>query len=131
MELLREVLYAIIIVVVPVLTKYIIRFIQDKTTEVNAKIDGTKYEVMKKYVDDSSAMIVDVVKMVNQTYVDKMKADGTFTKEAQIEAFNMAFKTAKSMLTEDARNAICAICMDVDTYLRTGIETAVLDNKAS
>lgn len=124
--ILKDTLYIIITVWLPVIGVYVSRFLTVKKEEILANI---KDEKVKEYIDDALKAIESAVIATNQTYVDSLKKAGKFTEESQKTAFIMAKKTAMTMITEDARKAIAEIYGDIDTFLNTFIESYVKENK--
>ena len=122
MEILKDILYILITTAVPVLVTYLCKFLYEKWTEIKAKVENEK---VSNTLDQVVLMVLDCVEKVNQTYVDSLKKNGKFTKEASEEAFKMCKETALSMLSEDAAIIIKEVYGDVDVYLDTLIESLV------
>ena len=57
------------------------------------------------------------VKLVNQKFVDQLKKDGKFDKEAQKKALQEAIKTAKAMITDEVADIIRDRFGDFEMYL--------------
>lgn len=66
---------------------------------------------------------------VSQTYVDELKRQGKFDKQAQETAKQMAIDKAKSLITEEAKNAVTLLYGDFEAYLNSQIEALVRENK--
>ena len=122
MELIRNLLYIFITACVPVLTTYLCKFLYTKWTESKANIQN---EQIRDTLDKVTNMVLDVVQSTNQTYVDELKKNGQFTKEAAEEAFNKSRDTAILMLSDDAIEIINDVYGNVDVYLDTLIESLV------
>lgn len=122
MELVKDLLYILITAAVPVLTTYLCKFLYTKWTESKVNI---KNEQIQDTLDKVTNMVLDVVQATNQTFVDSLKKNGEFTKEAAIEAFNKSKETAVKMLSDDAVTIITEMYGDVDVYLDTLIESLV------
>ena len=60
-----------------------------------------------------------------QTYVDALKAENAFTKEAQLEALNKAKDTALAVLSPAAVQFIADVYGDLNAYLIAKIEETV------
>ena len=69
------------------------------------------------------------VKLVNQRFVDQLKKDGKFNKEAQEEALKEAIKTAKAMITNEVADIIKDHFGDFQTYLVAMIEKTIANLK--
>ena len=94
---------------------------------LNTKIHN---ETIEKYITFAGDIVTQAVKETAQTYVDSLKKTGAVDEIAQREAFNRAKETALKMLTKDAIEAIEMVYGDINTWLRSTIESAVNDNKA-
>lgn len=117
-ELLIKLLYAVIISVVPILTKFLTDYIKN----LKFKIES---EMQNKYIDEVKNIISDIVLSVNQTFVERLKKEGAFTKEAQEEAYKMAYATALILVQGKAKEVITNVYSDFDTFLETQIESYV------
>ena len=122
MEFVKNLLYILITAAVPVLTTYVCKFLYTKWTESKVNI---KNEQIQDTLDKVTNMVLDVVQATNQTFVDSLKKNGEFTKEAAIEAFNKSKETAVKMLSDDAVTIITEVYGDIDVYLDTLIESFV------
>ena len=122
MELIKDLLYILITGAVPVLTTYVCKFLYAKWTESKVKIENEKISTT---LDGVVTMVLDVVEATNQTFVDELKKNGTFTKEAAEEAFNISKDKALKMLSNEAADIIVKVYGDVDVYLNTLIEATV------
>lgn len=91
----------------------------------------------KKVKDDKLARIISRVEnivsktviLVNQTYVDALKVNGKFDKEAQKAAFEMCKERVLAMLNNESIKAIAETFGDFDEWIRTLIEAYVRDEK--
>ena len=122
MQILKDILYILITTAVPVLVTYLCKFLYEKWTEIKAKVENEK---ISNTLDQVVSMVLDCVEKVNQTYVDSLKKNGKFTKEASEKAFKMCKETALAMLSEDAKKIITMVYGDIDIYLDTLIEATV------
>lgn len=140
MELFREfmngALYAVLTVALPVLVKYCITFIQNKIAAVQAeKIKseaeklGIDIDLLNKYIDMAEDAVYHAVMDTNQTFVDTLKENNAFTKEAQIEALNKALDKAKTRLSADAKKILVEVYGDLNVYLTTSIEALIGSTK--
>lgn len=125
-EILQNVLYLILVGIVPLLVKYVVTFLQVKIAENSAKIDNDKLE---QYLFAATDALEKVVLSINQTYVDTLKLQGAFTEDAKTTAKNMAIKKAKELLTEESKKAIELLYGDLTEYLDISIEALVRKNK--
>ena len=112
-EILCDILYFIISFILTVAAAFVIRYI-------NAKTDS-------QYKDEVTDAVTAAVTYVQQVYVDRAKANGSFEKQNQIEALNMAINTAAALLTPEASSYLHRRRSEdeANDYLRTLIEEAV------
>ena len=128
MELLVQIFQVCIIPLLGILTKYLIDFLNAKRQEINQTVDN---ETAIKYNNMIFNTVTDCVIATNQTYVEALKAQGTFDAEAQKIAFQKTLDAVLSILTDDAKEYITEAFGDITVYLTTLIESSVNKNKAS
>lgn len=124
-EMLNNVLYVVLTAILPVVATYLVNLIKVKIKESNAIEEATKNEDMSNLVKDALADVMDAVLYVNQTYTDALKKHGEFTKEAQEEAFNLAYTEAMNMISDGAKKAIEEMYGSFDKWLVLKIESSV------
>lgn len=122
LTLLYEILQVCIIPLLGVLTTYIVKFINVKSEEIKATTDS---ELAAKYITMLTQTISDCVIATNQTYVDALKKDNAFTKEAQEEAFKKTYEAVLATLTDDAKDYLAEIYGDLNAYIKNKIEAEV------
>ena len=125
-EILSTILKTVLIPILPLLTTYLIYLLNTKINELKEKINNEKFN---KYLDMLHELITSNVIMVNQTFVDALKKDGIFTKENQIEAFNIVKTNVLNSLQTEAILILKSVIDDLDTYINTEIEASVRINK--
>lgn len=125
-EALHEILYVLIVIILPLLVRYVVVYLNVKTKEYAEKMEN---ETLRKYVEDANEVIASIVLAVSQTYVDAMKKAGKFTPEAQEIAKNMAIQKAKELISEASRNAIITMYNDFEQYIENQIEALVRETK--
>lgn len=128
-NVLENICYIIITGCSIALARYIVSLINKKVDEIQIGTEIQNYDKLNKYVDSAQKAISNVVLSVSQVYVDSLKAQGSFTKEAQTAAKKKAIETAKSLITEESKNAIIILYGDFDSYLDSFIEAVVRENK--
>lgn len=69
--------------------------------------------------------ITSAVIATNQTYVDTLKEQGKFDKEAQTNALMRTYEAVMTILTEDAQKYLNEIIGDLRLYIINGIEERV------
>ena len=60
-----------------------------------------------------------------QTYVDSLKKNGSFDKDAQIEALTRAKDIALSQMTQELKDFITTNFGDLDNWLTIQIESSI------
>ena len=135
MELLKEVLSIVVYTLVTGCTVVIVKKFLDAA---NAKIDEiqvatklSEYDQINVLIDQAQSVVTSIVQSINQTFVDSLKASGSFTKETAIEAKNKALEMANELITDEAAKAIEKMYGNVSTYLDVLVEQTVnkLKNK--
>lgn len=119
------------IVLIPLLgtvATFLIFLLKAKKDELVAK---QKDEKAKKYIELLNQTITDCVMATNQTYVEALKAQGSFDAEAQKEAFRLTYEAVRSILSEEVQTYLSEITTDLTAYITTKIEAAVATNKPS
>ena len=125
-ELISTITKTVLIPLLIALTGFLVKWINAKANEAKDKIKDDKYYL---YIDILQELVTKAVIMVNQTYVDALKQDNAFTKEAQIEAFNKVYETVITSLSEDVYTYLEQIIGNIDDYLTVLIESAVKAQK--
>lgn len=126
LNLLQDILEVCIIPLLGVLTAYLVAFIKSKSEELRNKTDN---EITDKYVQMLSQTITDCVIATNQTYVEALKKDNAFTKDAQKEAFQKTYDAIMLVLTDDAKEYLTEVYGDLTAYITMKIESQVNTNK--
>ena len=126
MKLLYDVFNLCIVPLVGVLTFYLVQYIKAKGNEISANVDN---ELASKYIVMLTTTITDCVVATNQTYVEALKKEGKFDKEAQCKAFQMTYNAVMDILTEDAKEYLNNFYGDLSLYLSKRIEAEVVANK--
>lgn len=126
LPLLYQILEVCLIPLLGVLTAYIIKFINSKSKELQNKVDS---DTADKYIQMLTDTISACVIATNQTYVEALKKENAFTKEAQKQAFDMTFNAVMDVLTDDAKEYLTHIYGDLTAYISNKIEAEVQINK--
>lgn len=79
--------------------------------------------------DEITSRLEDAVYATTQTYVDDLKASGSFDKEAQVHALSMALATLLGSLSQEAKDYIQEKFGDTEAYLTGRIEAEVKRQK--
>ena len=126
MNLLYDILDLCVVPLIGILVAYFVKYVNAKGKEISSKVDN---ELAAKYITMLTTTITDCVIATNQTYVDALKAQGKFDKEAQEKAFQMTYNAVMDILTEDAKEYLANIYGDLTLYLVKRIEAEVVANK--
>ena len=124
--ILSEIFQVCIIPLLGVLTAYAVKFIKAKADAIATSQEN---EIVDKYVLLLADTISDCVIATNQTYVDALKEQNAFDKEAQAVAFQKTFDAIMAVLSEDAKEYLAHIYGDLTAYITARIEAEVKANK--
>lgn len=125
-EFLLALLQSIIVAAVPVITVYACRLLAAVGKHFREKI---KADSAKRLLDEAIEAVNTAVIKTSQVYVEALKQSGTFDLENQKEAFKMSYETAKSIMTQEAKDFITSAYGSLDDWLATQIEASVNRNK--
>lgn len=115
LNVLSVLLTAVIIPLISIAGTQLIKFI-------NSKIKNNE---LAKQLTTATTIVTNAVRVVFQTYVDALKKNGSFDKEAQIEALNRAKNIALSQITEDTKSYIEDKYGDFNNWLTIQIEATI------
>lgn len=105
---------------------YLVALLKKYTAQLQQK---NKIDTVDKYINIACDAVAQAVTYTAQTFVDALKAEGTFTKEKQIEAFNIAKDKALNILGEAVIDILDEIFDDTEAWLDTKIEQACRELK--
>ena len=126
-SLLYTIVEVCIIPLLGVLTVYLVKFIKDKSVEIQNKVDN---DTADKYIGMVAETISACVVATNQTYVEALKKEKAFTAEAQKEAFKQTYDAVMNILTDEAKLYLAELYGDVTSYITIKIEAEVNKSKA-
>lgn len=127
LPILYQIVEVCIVPLLGVLTAYIVKFIKAKSAEIQNKVDNDTADKYIAMLDDTiSACVI----ATTQTYVEALKKENAFTKEAQQEAFDLTFNAVMDVLADDAKEYLTNIYGDLSTYISNKIEAEVNLNKS-
>ena len=121
-DFVTTLLAAVISTAITVATPYFVAFLKRKGTQA---AEQAKNEKSKQYIAEATKAVTTAVTAVSQTYVDALKKENAFTKEAQTEALQKAKDTTLAIMSIEAKDFIAAAYDDLDTFLTAKIEEAV------
>ena len=122
MALLYQIFELCVSPLLGVLTMYLVQYIKMKSKEIADKTDN---DLADKYIQMLADTITTCVIATNQTYVEALKKQGKFDKEAQKEAFKLTYNAVMAVLTDEAKHYLAAIYGDLTAYITTRIEAEV------
>lgn len=125
-ETIMQLLMAVMTAAIPVLTAFLVKYINQKKDELSAQTDSTKWQW---YIDEIADAITAAVSATSQTYVDALKSAGKFDLAAQKEAAQKALASALAAISPAAKAFIEQMYGDVTEYLTTRIEAEVRKQK--
>lgn len=105
---------------------FAINYLKKRSAQIKDEADNA---LVTKYADMVTDTITNCVIAVNQTYVDALKKQDAFTKEAQEEAFKMCYNNIVGLLSTDVQKYIIETFGDLEIYLTTRIESLVNTSK--
>ena len=96
---------------------------------INSKIKNNKAADL---LTTATTIVINAVRSVFQTYVEALKKEGSFNKDAQIIALNKAKDIALTQMTDDVKDYLVTTYGSLDTWLDTNIEATIniLKNKS-
>lgn len=124
--MLNQIFEVCVIPLLGVLTTYLVMYLRDKSKQLQEKVDN---DLADKYIQMLTDTICVCVIATNQTYVESLKKQGKFTKEAQDEAFRMTLDAVLAILSEEAKEYLTVIYGDLNAYIKQMIEAQVNQNK--
>ena len=128
MDLLKQVFEVCVIPLLGILTAYVIKWIGLKSADLTEKIDN---DMLDKYIRMLDKTITDCVIATNQTYVESLKKEGSFDKNAQKVAFEKTYNAVILILSEDAKEYLEESFSDLQEYITAKIEAEVAQNKGN
>ena len=105
---------------------YLVALLKRETMKIEKQLDN---EMISKYITMANDAVTQATIYTTQVYVETLKKQGGFTKEKQIEAFNMSKQKALEILGDTAIKALNEIYGDLDSWLNTKIEQIVFESK--
>ena len=118
-EFLTDAFLSVLTVAVPTISGYGLLLLRQFLSKIIS--DGL--------ADEITSRLEDAVYATTQTYVDDLKKNGAFTKEAQVHALSMALATLLGSLSQEAKDYIQEKFGDSEAYLTGRIEAEVKRQK--
>lgn len=124
--LLNDIVYALVVVILPILTKYIVSALKEF---VDSKRTITQGDVINDYIDNAERIVENIVVALNQTIVDTAKKNNTWNENTAEEVKNAAIETATKLIADNAKLAISTTYNSFSQWLDIQIEKTVNDKK--
>lgn len=121
-DILLVLLQAVIITAVPILAKFLVDLLKNKSTQIQDRVTNAYIDNIIMRVTD---IVTNAVMFVSQTYVDNLKNEGKFDVEEQKIAFEMAYDRVMDMVDEESEIILTGIFGDFSLWLNTLIEAIV------
>ena len=125
-EFITNIFQVCIIPLLGVLTTFLVKWLQIKSSELQIKMDN---DIANKYMDMLTNTITECVLATNQTYVEALKQQNKFDLEAQKIAFDKTSEAVMAILTEEAKEYLESAVGDLELFIRQKIEAEVNLNK--
>lgn len=125
-EFLSELLIAVVTAAVPVVSAYLVAFINRLRKQAVEQTENTKRQ---SYITEIANAVAVAVAATSQTYVDALKTSGSFTVEAQKEAAQKALTACVAAISPAAQSFIASAYGDLTEYLTNRIEAEVRKQK--
>lgn len=119
MNLIETLVLAPLIIAI---SSFLIALIRQQTSKIEEKI---KDEKSKRMLEIAENVVSQSVATVSQTYVDALKKDGIFDKDAQQQAFEMSKDKIYTLLTTDTLQAVKDNYGNVEEWINTKIEETI------
>ena len=104
------------------ISSFLIALIRQQTAKIEEKVKDDK---VKRLLEIAENVVSQSVATVSQTYVDALKKDGIFDKDAQQQAFEMSKDEIYTLLTTDTLQAVKDNYGNVEEWINTKIEETI------
>ena len=125
-EILTNLLLTVMSASVPVVSALLIQIIKKLADSLISRIQS---DTIANIMTEISNRVQDAVASTLQTYVDALKAVGSFDEAAQKQALRMALEVCLARLSQPAKDYITQNFGDAETYLIPLIEAEVKRQK--
>ena len=120
---MNEIIINIISVVVTSIVLPLISIAGAKLIQfINSKIKNNKAADL---LTTATTIVINAVRSVFQTYVEALKKEGSFNKDAQIIALNKAKDIALTQMTDEVKDYLVTTYGSLDSWLDTNIEAII------
>lgn len=123
---LNEAFQVIIPMITTLLAVWLIIGIRKVAKETSEKSSSELVDKLTdKYFKMLETTVTNTVLATTQTYVEALKKENAFDKEAQEKAFNMTYEAVMKVLTDEAKRYLEAVVGDLELYTKNLIEATV------
>lgn len=123
---LNEAFQVIIPMITTLLAVWLIMGIRKVAKETSEKSSSELVDKLTdKYFKMLETTVTNTVLATTQTYVEALKKENAFDKEAQEKAFNMTYEAVMKVLTDEAKRYLEAAVGDLELYTKNLIEATV------
>lgn len=126
MDFVQQIFELLIFPSLTVLCGFGVWYLKYRVEAIKQQLENDEYN---KYIDMATNAICSSVIMLNQTYVQSLKEQGAFDKEAQARAFSAACNNAMTLMGSEAVDFLRVAMDDFDLWLKTQVEATVNLNK--
>lgn len=125
-EVLLSALQTIIVVSVPILTTYAVKYLNALKLNIQQK---SKSEIVDKLVEKAYAYLECAVVETTETYVKSLKQDGNFSVDEQKEAFEKTKQRFEEVVTDEMIDAIKSTTGSYEAWIASMVEQIIAYNK--
>ena len=122
MDFVQQIFELLIFPSLAVLCSFGVWYLKYRVEAIKQQLENDEYN---KYIDMATDAICSSVIMLNQTYVQSLKEQGSFDKEAQTRAFSAACNNAMTLMGSEAVAFLREAMDDFDLWLKTQVEATV------
>lgn len=126
LDVLLEIAKAVAIVTIPIVARRIDAYLAAKQKEVEMNRANTAFKATERKIWNIIRSAVDTT---NQTFVDALKKDNKFDKDAWEQAYKKTYVAIMKQLSADTLDFINVAYGDVDEYIRNQVESYIADGK--
>lgn len=125
-EALLSALQTIIVVSVPILTTYAVKYLNALKLNIQQK---SKSEIVDKLVEKAYVYLECAVVETTETYVKSLKQDGNFSVDEQKEAFEKTKQRFEEVVTNEMIDAIKSTTGSYEAWIASMVEQIIAYNK--
>ena len=97
-------------------------------TLAKAAVDYARQKVKGTRIQQAADIVLDAVDQTNQTFADKLRDSGDFSKENQKKALEMSLKASLAMMNDEMIKTLEKEFNDAEAWIASKIEAACKAN---